>query len=55
MNQLNAYLGDFRTGEIHPIDPQLMDILWALQKRIGGRGVFSVISGYRSPHTNAAH
>lgn len=54
MNQLNAYLGDFRTGEIHPIDPQLMDILWALQKRIGGRGVFSVISGYRSPHTNAA-
>ena len=53
LEQLNTYLGDFRTGEIHEIDPELMDILWALQQRSGKKGVFSVISGYRSPRTNA--
>lgn len=53
LEQLNTYLGDFRTGEIHEIDPELMDILWALQQKSGKRGVFSVISGYRSPRTNA--
>lgn len=46
--KINNYLGDFRTGETHPIDPQLLDILWAIQKRSRKKGIFSVISGYRS-------
>lgn len=52
LNKINNYLGDFRTGEVHAIDPQLLDMLWALQHRCGKSGVFSVISGYRSPQTN---
>ncbi len=51
--QINRYLGDFRTGEVHVIDPRLLDMLWALQRRCDKAGVFSVISGYRSPQTNA--
>ena len=50
--KINNYLGDFRTGETHPIDPQLLDILWAIQKRSRKKGIFSVISGYRSQATN---
>ena len=50
---IDQFLGDFRTGEVHVIDPSLLDILWALQARSGRPGVFSVISAYRSPQTNA--
>lgn len=54
LNKINSYLGDFRTGEVHNIDPKLLDMLWALQCRCGKAGVFSVISGYRSPQTNTS-
>ncbi len=53
LRQINSYLGDFRTGESHPIDPKLLDILWIIQKEMGRNGVYEVISGYRSPRTNA--
>ena len=54
LNKINSYLGDFRTGEVHRIDPKLLDMLWALQCRCGKTGVFSVISGFRSPQTNTS-
>ena len=54
LNKINNYLGDFRTGEVHNIDPKLLDMLWTLQCRCGKTGVFSVISGYRSPLTNTS-
>lgn len=53
LNRIDEYLGDFRTGEVHSIDPELLDILWELQSRARGRGTFDVISGYRSPKTNS--
>lgn len=49
---INNYLRDFRTGDKHPIDPRLLDILWAVKKDMNNKGVFEVISGYRSPWTN---
>jgi uncharacterized protein YcbK (DUF882 family) len=49
---LHSFLRDFRTGDVHPIDFRLMDILWKIQKKTGSKGVYEVISGYRSPHTN---
>lgn len=52
--QLNHFLRDFRSGELHAIDPQLLDILFELQVRADRNAVFEVISGYRSPLTNAA-
>jgi uncharacterized protein YcbK (DUF882 family) len=50
--KLNNFLRDFRTGEVHPIDPDLIDILSRIQKKSGSKGAFEVISGYRSPATN---
>jgi uncharacterized protein YcbK (DUF882 family) len=51
---LNRFLRDHRTGDIHPIDPGLLDILADLHAAVGASGAFHVISGYRSPRTNAA-
>jgi uncharacterized protein YcbK (DUF882 family) len=50
--EIRRLLRDFRTEEIHTIDVGLLDTLTALRSRLGGRGRFEVISGYRSPHTN---
>ena len=50
--KLNNFLRDFRTGDVHPIDPALLDILYAIQRKTGSRGVIEIISGYRSPETN---
>ena len=47
-------LRDFRTNEEHTIDPALLDILFQLQLEAHHDGPFEVISGYRSPQTNAA-
>jgi uncharacterized protein YcbK (DUF882 family) len=53
LGEINQYLSDFRTGESHPIDPKLLDILHHLKKVSNSDGVFEVISGYRSPATNS--
>ena len=52
LNKLNNFLRDFRTGDVHPIDPQLLNILYAIQQQSGSRGVIEIISGYRSRQTN---
>lgn len=52
LREVNLILRDFRTGDVHPIDPKLLDLLCALQHSVGQRGAFHVISGYRSPATN---
>jgi uncharacterized protein YcbK (DUF882 family) len=49
---VNHLLRDFRSGQTHPIDPQLLDVLHALKVATGSREPFEVISGYRSPATN---
>jgi uncharacterized protein YcbK (DUF882 family) len=54
LEQVNHLLRDFRTNEIHAIDPALLDILFDLQSKAQHEGPFEVISGYRSPETNAA-
>ena len=51
--EIDQFLRDFRSGEVHPIDPKLLDILHDLKKVTRSNGTFEVISGYRSPATNA--
>jgi uncharacterized protein YcbK (DUF882 family) len=51
---LNRLLRDHRTGDQHPIDPALFDILHELRLATGTAAPFQVISGYRSPRTNGA-
>ena len=46
-------LRDFRANEVKPIDPALLDLLTQIQHRLGTNESFQVISGYRSPLTNA--
>jgi uncharacterized protein YcbK (DUF882 family) len=50
---VNEHLRDFRTGDVHPIAPALLDLLDAVSALTYARGPFQVISGYRSPATNA--
>lgn len=50
--EVNHLLRDFRTGDVHRIDPKLLDILHSVQELTGGNGAFEVISGFRSPATN---
>jgi uncharacterized protein YcbK (DUF882 family) len=52
--EVNRYLRDFRTEQVHDIDATLLDTLHALYSTFDERGNFEVISGYRSPRTNAA-
>ena len=51
--EIDAILRDWRTEEVRPIDPRLLDQLFALKESLGSRGTFQVVSGYRSPKTNA--
>jgi uncharacterized protein YcbK (DUF882 family) len=54
LQQVNVLLRDFRNDTVHPIDPAVLDRLYLLQAALGGTEPFQVISGYRSPATNAA-
>lgn len=53
VSEINHYLRDFRTDETYPIDLGLLDMLHDLKVMTGHNGTFEVISGYRSPKTNA--
>ncbi|MBU1377345.1 MAG: DUF882 domain-containing protein [Alphaproteobacteria bacterium] len=44
---------DWRTGDEHFIDPGLFDALHAIGDKLETRAPFQIISGYRSPKTNA--
>ena len=52
MAQIEHVLRDFRNGDLHPIDPGLMDYLHDVAGAAGVAPEFHVISGYRSPATN---
>ena len=53
LREINKVLRDFRTGEIHPIEVRLLDLLAMLHSGMETAVPFQVISGYRSPATNA--
>lgn len=53
LRAINVLLRDFRTGDVYPIDPKLLDLLVRLRARLNTAAPIQVISGYRSPETNA--
>jgi uncharacterized protein YcbK (DUF882 family) len=53
LKEINKLLRDFRTSEIHAMDPGLLDLLYGLNGVTESSKPFQVISGYRSPKTNA--
>ncbi len=54
LRQVNHLLRDFRSGDVASMDTGLLDILYDLQVLADRDSTFEVISGYRSPATNAA-
>lgn len=54
--EIDHGLRDWRTGDVTAMDRGLLDLLVALRDSLGvsGNRSFDLISGYRSPHTNAA-
>ncbi len=53
LRAINHILRDHRSGEVRPIEGRLLDLLHALAGRFERPCPFHVISGYRSPVTNA--
>ena len=53
LGAINRVLRDHRTGDMHAMDNSLIDLLNLLHHQMDGKRAFHVISGYRSPKTNA--
>jgi len=53
LEEINHILRDFRANEVRAIEPSLLDLLHALARKLDTREPFHIISGYRSPATNA--
>ena len=53
LQEVNHLLRDFRVNEARAIEPKLLDLLYELGGTLNTDQPFHVISGYRSPRTNA--
>ncbi|WP_371186206.1 DUF882 domain-containing protein [Thalassotalea maritima] len=51
--KFNNHLRDHRRGEQTNMDPKLFEFLHKIQQRLNYDGEIHIISGYRSPQTNA--
>jgi len=51
--EVNQLMRDHRSGDIHPIDPTLLDLLHDLRRVLGSKQPAHIVCGYRSPTTNA--
>ena len=54
LEKIKYILRDHRTGETKDIDVRLLDLLNTLSRKTSTDVPFHIISGYRSPQTNAA-
>ncbi|MGR9450772.1 DUF882 domain-containing protein [Rhizobium leguminosarum] len=50
--QINRFLRDWRRNEPTRMDPRLLDLVWEVYKRSGGKDYIHIVSAYRSPTTN---
>lgn len=53
LHEINHLFRDYHDGSVHPIDPALLDQLYDLKHTLEVRKPFHIVSGYRSPATNA--
>lgn len=52
--RLHAFMGDVRNHDMIEIDPRLLDLLWAIQRRLGSAKPLGLVSVFRSWQTNSA-
>jgi len=50
---VNRFFRDWRNGQVHQIDTRTVDIIAATQNLLDSDQPYTLISGYRSPQTNA--
>lgn len=53
MKKINYLLRDWRRNEVITISPKTVDLMWELHADLGSKRPIHIISGYRSPKTNA--
>lgn len=53
LKKINYIFRDHYSGKIKPIHKDLLDLLHAISMTLGDGAQFHIISGYRSPETNA--
>lgn len=53
LKELNHFMRDWRTDQTHTMDPRTVDILAASHRLLDVSEPFTLLSGYRSPQTNA--
>jgi uncharacterized protein YcbK (DUF882 family) len=53
LKEINYILRDYRTGEVKPIRKELLNLLYSISRTLDRSPQFDIISGYRSPETNA--
>jgi uncharacterized protein YcbK (DUF882 family) len=53
LDKLNYFCRDWRLNEPTKMDPHLFDIIWEVYRESGSSQPIDVLSGYRSPQTNA--
>jgi uncharacterized protein YcbK (DUF882 family) len=53
LHEINFVLRDFRSGDVIDMNRDLLDLLYTLHEQVGAKKPFHLISGYRSPKTNA--
>ena len=53
LREVDFILRDWRQNEVKPIDPALLDLLVGIRRRLGTNEPINIISGYRTPLTNA--
>ncbi len=55
LDAVNRLMRDHRTGELHPIDPRLLDLLVALHGRTEATACYELICGYRGAGNQRGH
>lgn len=53
LKKINYILRDWRRNEVIKIDPKTIDLMWELHADLGSKRPVHIVSGYRSPKTNA--
>lgn len=53
LKKINYLMRDWRRQEVIKIDPKTIDLMWELHADLGSQRPVNIISGYRSPKTNA--
>lgn len=53
VQEISSFMRDWRTGNVKPIDTRTIDIMAAAHRKMDTTEAYLLLSGYRSPQTNA--